>query len=189
MKELVFLLEERSIQEVLKVVVPPLLPDNIVCRFVPHEGKNDLEKSIPRKLRAWQGGNVWFVVVRDKNSSDCKAVKRKLLKLCEQGRCSETLVRIVCHHLESWFLGDLAAVEKAFNLRGIAKRHSKRKFSAPDRLANAEQELRRLAPMYQKIGGSRLIAPHMNIEKNTSHSLKVLISGIHRLAGGELMTP
>jgi hypothetical protein len=189
MKELVFLLEERSIQEVLRVVVPPLVPDDVVCRFIPHEGKKDLEKSIPRKLRAWHGAGVRFVVVRDKNSGDCKTVKRNLLKLCEQGRRPETLVRIVCHHLESWFLGDLAAVETAFGLRGIAKRQSQRKFSAPDKLVNAEQELRRLAPTYQKVGGSRLIAPHMEIPRNTSHSFQVFISGICRLAQSEFGKP
>ena len=49
MNELVFLLEERSMQEVLQVIVPPLVPSHITCRFIPHEGKKDLEKSIPRK--------------------------------------------------------------------------------------------------------------------------------------------
>jgi hypothetical protein len=166
-----------------------LVPPVVVCRFIPQEGKKDLEKSIPRKLRAWHGAAVRFVVVRDKNSGDCRVVKRNLLKLCAQGRRPETLVRIVCHHLESWFLGDLAAVETAFGLRGIAKRQSQRKFSAPDKLANAEQELRRLAPIYQKVGGSRLIAPHMNVRQNKSRSFQVFISGICRFAQSEFGKP
>ena len=61
MTELVFLLEERSIAELLKVIVPGLLPQEVQCRFIPHEGKSDLEKSIPRKLRAWNTPGVRFV--------------------------------------------------------------------------------------------------------------------------------
>jgi hypothetical protein len=181
MTELVFLLEERSMQEVLRVLIPRLVPEGVVCRYVPHEGKKDLQKSLPRKLRAWRTPGVQFVVVQDKNGGDCHAVKKGLVKLCRQGGRRDTLVRIVCHHLESWFLGDLMAVEKAYRLNGIARRQTQRKFSTPDNLANAEQELRRLVPMYQKIGGSRLIAPHLDFDVNKSHSFKVFIDGVRRL--------
>ena len=121
------------------------------------------------------------MVVRDKDAGDCKKLKAKLLRLCESGRRPDALIRIVCHHLESWFLGDLAAVEKAFSARGIAKRQEQKGFSCPDTLANAEQELHRLVPTYQKVGGSRLIAPHMDIEANRSHSFRVFVSGVRRL--------
>ena len=168
-------------REVLQVVVPKIVPNHILCRYIPHEGKKDLERSIPRKLRAWRTPGVQFVVVRDKNSSDCKTVKRSILSTCIKAGRPETLVRIVCHHLESWFLGDLAAVETAYHARGLAKRQAQRKFVHPDRLANAEQELCRLVPRYQKVGGSRLIAPHLGIEANNSHSFKVFIEGVRRL--------
>jgi len=184
MRELVFLLEERSMQEVLRMVVPTLVPKHITCRFIPHEGKKDLEKSIPRKLRGWKTPGAQFVVVRDKNAGNCKAVKRKLVKLCTHSHRPNTLVRIVCHHLESWFLGDLAAVEKAFTLSGVAKRQEQKEYCDPDKLANAEQELRRLAPRYQKVGGSRLIAPHLRIDADKSHSFNVFVSGIRRVVQG-----
>ena len=181
MSELIFLLEEPSIVEVLRVLVPGLVPDDVICRFVPHEGKSDLEKSIPRKLRAWRTPGVRFVVVRDKDRGDCHVVKDKLLELCRKGRRPDTLVRIVCHHLESWYLGDLAAVEKAFELNGIARRQRQRKFRDPDVLPNAEQELRRLVPQYQKIAGSREIARHLNVGDNRSHSFGVFLSGVRSL--------
>jgi len=181
MTELVFLLEERSISELLKVIVPGLLPTEVRCRFISHEGKSDLEKSIPRKLRAWNTPGVRFVVVRDKDQGDCHAVKDRLRTLCQQGDRPDTLIRIVCHHLESWYLGDLAAVEKAFEASGIARRQDQRKFREPDTLSNADQELRRLVPQYQKIAGSREIAAHLNIEENRSHSFGVFLSGIRGL--------
>jgi hypothetical protein len=186
MKEIVFLLEERSMLEMLQVLVPSLIPSGVQCRFIPHEGISDLEKSIPRKLRAWVDADARFVVVRDKHSADCKKVKQNLLRLCKEGHRPDTLVRIVCHELESWFLGDLAAVEKAYCLRGIAKRQEQAKYRTPDRLTNAEQELRRLTPRYQKIDGSRRIAPFMSIRDNKSHSFGVLIDGIRRLVENDL---
>jgi len=181
MNELVFLLEEASIVELLKVLVPRLVPEHVRCRYIPHEGKSDLEKSIPRKLRAWVNPEVRFVVVRDKDQGDCHAVKARLRTLCQEGRRPDTLIRIVCHHLESWYLGDLAAVEKAFALNGIARRQGQQKFRKPDVLANAEQELKRLAPQYQKIAGSREIAAHLNIDENRSHSFGVFLSGVRGL--------
>ena len=92
MNELVFLLEEASIIEVLKVLVPNIVPNHVACRFVPHDGKSDLKKSIPRKLRAWRTPGVRFVVVRDKDHGDCHAVKDKLLELCQEGRRTDTLI-------------------------------------------------------------------------------------------------
>jgi hypothetical protein len=181
MSELVFLLEERSMVEVLKIVVPSLVPSDVICRYVPHEGKQDLEKSIPRKLRAWKTPGVKFVVVRDKDAGDCKKVKNKLVELCKQGFRPDTLVRIACPHLESWFLGDLAAVEKAYRLRGIAKKQRDKTYTNPDRLSNARQELQHLIPHYQHISGSRQIASHMNIDSNKSQSFQVFISGVRHL--------
>jgi hypothetical protein len=186
MREIVFLLEERSMLEALQILTPPLMPSDVRCRFIPHDGISDLEKSIPRKLRAWLDTDARFIVVRDKHSSDCRKVKHNLLRLCKEGRQPDTLVRIVCHELESWYLGDLAAVEKAYHLKGVAKRQDKAKYRNPDRLANAEQELRRLAPQYQKIAGSRRIAPHMSLANNKSHSFRVLIDGIRRLVKDDL---
>lgn len=52
MSRLVFLLEERSMKILLETFLPRFFPDiSFLC--VAHEGKQDLEKSIPRKLRAW----------------------------------------------------------------------------------------------------------------------------------------
>jgi hypothetical protein len=51
---LVFLLEERSMQAFLAGFLPRILPDGVGFQLVPHEGKTDLERSIPRKLRGWR---------------------------------------------------------------------------------------------------------------------------------------
>jgi len=179
---LVFLLEESSMQEVLEIILPKILPAGVEFLCIPHEGKQDLARSIPRKLRAWRSPEVRFVVIHDQDSVDCVVLKQQLLKLCEEGGRPETLVRIVCHELESWFLGDLGAVETAYQLSGLAKRQQGRKFRQPDELNNAAQELKRLVRRYQKLEGARRIAPHMNLgDANRSRSFHIFLAGLRRL--------
>ena len=139
MRHLVFMLEEPSIGEVLKIILPAILDEAATYQLIPHEGKQDLEKSIPRKLRAWRTPDVRFIIVRDQDNAECRTIKQRLIELCAQAGRPDSLVRVVCPHLESWFLGDLTAVEKAFQRHGLAKRQRSRKFRNPDALANAEQ--------------------------------------------------
>ena len=80
MNRVVFMLEEYSMKVLLDGLLPRLFPRlSFLC--VPHEGKQDLEKSIPRKLRAWREPGVRFVVVRDNDGSDCRALKQSLVDL------------------------------------------------------------------------------------------------------------
>jgi len=182
MKTLVFLLEEPSMVEVLEVLLPKLLPETVFFQLVPHEGKRDLDRSIPRKLRAWRAPGVHFVVVRDRESAECHALKKRLKDLCDMGGRPDSLIRIVCPSLEAWFLGDLAAVEQAFEMGGLATKHRRKRFKEPDRFNNAPDELKRLVGHYQKRSGARAIAPHLDPACNRSRSFQVFCSGISRLA-------
>lgn len=188
MKQLVFLLEEPSMREVLRVVLPQVLPAEISFLLIAHEGKQDLERSIPRKLRAWQNPEACFVVLRDQDSADCLELKRRLCRLSEAGSAPRCLVRIVCRELESWFLGNLKAVSYAFNLPNLAKLQNKEKFRNPDRLANAAVELQRLVRGYQKLSGARAIAQHLDLESNRSRSFQIFLAGLRRMIA-ELMAP
>ncbi len=179
MKQLVFLLEEESMKALLDILLPQILPPEIEFRCIHHEGKSDLEKSIPIKLRAWQAPAL-FVIVRDKDRADCREVKKHLINLCEQAGRGDSLVRIACHELESWFLGDLAAVEKAFNIK-LAGQQKNRKYKEPDKLSNASEELEKLVKGYRKVSGAKKIAAHMDINQNYSHSFNCFISGVSSL--------
>jgi hypothetical protein len=179
-KQLVFLLEEESMQALLDVLLPQILPPEIEFLCIPHEGKQDLEKSIPRKLRAWQTPDTTFVIVRDKDAANCIEIKNRLVSLCQQAGRSDTLVRIACHELESWFLGDLAAVEQAFNIK-LAGQQKNRKYKEPDKLSNASEELEKLVKGYRKVSGAKKIAVYMNIQQNSSHSFNCFISGVNNL--------
>ena len=183
MKTLVFCLEEPSAREMLKGVLSRFLPEDIKVTYLVFEGKQDLQKQLERRLRGWQQPDSHFIVLQDKDSHDCLAVKRKLQDLCDRAGRSEALVRIACHELESFYLGDLRAVEKGLCMKGLAVQQRTRKYADPDALAYAAEELKQLTQgRYQTIQGSCLIGRHMDLEGgNSSHSFNVLIKGIRRL--------
>ncbi len=182
MKRLIFMLEEPSAEEMLKGLLPKVLPGGVHPEFKVFEGKQDLEKGLARTLKAWRTPHCAFIVIRDQDSGDCHAVKQKLIALCRQANRDDVLVRVACRELESFYLGDLTAVEKGLGVSGIASKQNKRKYRSPDRLASPSQELVRLTSgLYQKVSGSRAIAPHLQMDANTSHSFRVLLAGIRKL--------
>lgn len=181
MSELVFLLEEPSMREMLEGFLPSVVPEVLPFYLIPHEGKTDLEKSIPRKLRGWRTPGARFIVLRDKDSSDCRRVKRNLSELCATAGHPDALVRIVCHELEAWFLGDFAAVEAAFHVGDLVGKERRAIYRDPDRLANAAQEMKRLVPWYQKISGARSMGPHLDPARNRSHSFRVFVEGLKQM--------
>lgn len=183
MNELVFLLEEPSAKAMLEGVLPRLLGDNVNVVYVVFEGKQDLEKRLPRRLRAWLNPNARFVVMRDQDSGDCYEIKRKLAGICEEAGRPGALVRIACHELESFYLGDLQAVASTIGPHTLVKQQDKAKYRDPDNLNNAYQELKRIAKAYQKLAGSRAIGPALSLDDNRSRSFNQLIGGIKKLAG------
>ena len=90
-------------------------------------------------------------------------------------------MRIACHELESFYLGDLEAVKTAYGIPVPSQ--NARKFRTPDNLANAAEELKKITKMkYQKLEGSRLIARHLKLDgSSSSTSFNALLSGILRL--------
>lgn len=179
---LVCFLEEPSAKEMLQGLFPRLLPANVTPFIIPFEGKQDLEKQLVRKMRGWQTPNSVFLVMRDQDSSDCQKVKAKLTGLCAEAGKTDAMVRIACRELESFYFGDLAAVEAGLGLRGLLQNKNKAKYRDPDAIGNPSEELQKLTGnVYQKVSGSRAISPHLNLEKNTSRSFNVLVAGIRRL--------
>ena len=181
MKTLVFLLEERSAEEMLKRILPGILPEDVSPFFITFEGKSDLENNVERKIRGWRLPDSYFVVMRDQDSADCRQVNANLVRKCANTGKEHILIRIACHELESFYLGDLHAVELAYGRRMPSQ--SSRHYRKPDEIANPADELKRITHQeYQKIDGSRRIAEHMQLDgRNCSTSFKVLLSGIKTL--------
>lgn len=183
MTQLVFFLEEPSAREMLKGLVPSILPDQADIKYVVFEGKQDLEKRLPRRLKAWLRTDVKFVVMRDQDSGNCIEIKQNLLKKCFDSGKEDALVRIACRELESFYLGDLKAVSKAIGPKKLAAQQQKAKYRDPDSLGNPAEELKKLAPEYQKVSGSRSIGLLIGKNNNKSKSFNALVSGLKNLIG------
>ena len=183
---LVLLLEEESMQVLLDGLLPRLFPDlPFLC--IPHEGKTDLEGSIPRKLRAWREPGVRFAVVRDNDGGDCRARKGALRALCEAAHRPDALIRIACQELEAWYLGEPDALAAAYDREALRSLPRKAKFRDPDGVPRPHEVLERLVPDFQKVSGARRMAQHLTRERNRSTSFQVFVSGVGAVAA-ELAT-
>lgn len=189
MTTLVFFLEEPSAKEMLLGVLPKILPKHIVPRFIVFEGKQDLEKQLVRKLRLWKQPDARFIVLRDQDAGDCRQIKQNLLNKCREAGRPDAVVRIACHELESFYLGDLRSVERGLGINGLAKRQHQKKFRQPDNLPNPARELKVLTnKRYQKLLGSRAIGKHLDLNSNRSHSFNVFMHAIRETTSSSSST-
>lgn len=180
MSRVIFLLEEHSMRVLLEGIIPRYFPDlRFLC--VAHEGKQDLEKSIPRKLRAWREPGVRFVVLRDNDGADCRALKERLAALCRDAGREDSIVRIACQELEAWYLGEPGALAEAFGKPRLAAMGGQARFRDPDAVAQPSIELKKLIPEFQKVSGARRMAAHLSRKGNRSRSFQVLMEGIQRI--------
>jgi hypothetical protein len=176
-------LEEPSAEEFLKRVLPKIIPNDVHLQFFAFEGKQDLEKQLVKKVRNWQMPDSKFLVMRDKDAADCETVKAGLVaKLQQTGKANDALVRIACHELESFYLGDLAAVGEALDLPQLEQLQNKARYRKPDAIVSPKEELKKITRnAYQQVAGSRAIAETLRLDgSNRSHSFNVLVDGVKK---------
>ncbi len=181
---IIFLLEEPSMKALLETLLPRAFPgwvagQQFLC--VPHEGKSDLDRSVPRKLSAWRIPGDRFVIVRDNDNANCVDLKQRLAAMCATHGRPETLIRLVCQELEAWYLGDLKALAEAFDTPKADTPALRKRFADPDGWQKPSVEVRRLVPAFQKGSGARQMGQHLSIEGNASASFRVFMSGVQRL--------
>lgn len=181
MAKLVFLVEELSMADLLDGLLPRFFP---WLRFqcVPHNGKRDLARSIPRKLRGWREPDVRFVVMQDQDSADCRQVKDDLRQLCRKAGRSNVLVRVVCRELEAWYIGEPSAVVQAFPRaqRRVSREFRKSRYRNPDAVVEPSKVVADLIPEFQKRRGATRMAQFLS-QDSRSRSFQVFIEGIERL--------
>jgi len=178
---LVFLVEEESMADLLDGLLPRLYPGlSFLC--VPHQGKQDLERSLSRKLRAWREPGVRFVVMRDQNTANCREVKASLVQLCDAAGRTDSLVRVICRELEAWYIGAPGALEDAFpERRGqLSRALRRRRYRNPDSVVRPGDALGELIPGFRKRLGARRMAIRLDRD-NTSRSYQVFLAGVERI--------
>ena len=181
MSRIVFLLEEISMQTLLEGLLPRLFP-GLPFLCVPHDGKQDLEKSIPRKLKAWREPGVRFVIMRDQDSADCRQIKTELVRLCQNAGRSNSLVRVVCRELEAWYVGEPRALTQAFpEARSpVLRELAKSRYRNPDSVDQPSKAIAKLIPEFQKGLGARRMGLKLS-EENSSRSFQIFIEGVRQL--------
>lgn len=148
-------------------------------------GKDGLEKQAPSRMRSWHdapGIEPRFIVVRDNDGADCRAVKARIVERCRESR-HPFLVRLVMQELEAWFFGDLAAVATAYQKPKVTALSAQERYRDPDRIVKPSDELARLIGNARKVERAGDIAPHMDVERNSSTSFKAFCEGVRKLAG------
>lgn len=183
MRQLVLFLEEASAKAAFEGLLPRLLPKDVSVRYVVFEGKSDLEKQLERKLRGWIQPDTGFLVLRDQDAADCRAVKNKLVEICQKAGKPCAVVRVACRELESWYFGELSAVERALGIPNLAEHSKKARYRNPDAIHAPSHELKKITKQaYQKVAGSREIGRHLSTDpyQNKSVSFQHFIAGISK---------
>ncbi len=180
-KELVFLLEEPSAKIMLQNVRERLPHNNIQFNYIVFEGKGDLDKNFANRVKNYCNNNARFIILRDKDSADCKKLKQEMLNKIFSIKGKNIKIRIACHELESFYLGDLKAVETGMGISKLSAMQNNRKYREPDQLANAKQELQNIThKRYQSVSSSRHIAPYLSLDgTNKSDSFNILVQCIN----------
>ncbi len=181
-EHIVFFLEGPSEQDFLKVFLPAHLPLRINLHYQVFQGKRDMEKRLGLRMRGWRQANTCFVVLRDQDNGDCLSVKNGLKQICNLAGHPHAVVRIACRELETFFIGDWAAVALAFEMPALAKLGAKAIYRQPDLLGSPSRELKKHISLYQKRDGARRIAAYLDPARNKSHSFGVFMRSIQQIA-------
>lgn len=185
-----FLVEEQSMEEALKILLPRMLPPETTYRILPFQGKQNLLNQLPARLRGykWISDDYRIVVLLDEDRQSCVDLKQQLenaaqlaglsTKTSAGGSRYQVLNRIVVEELEAWFLGDIEAMRLAYpNLPETLSS----KFKNPDTVHGGTWEtLERTMKRYgyfkggfAKIEAARAISAHMDPSRNRSKSFQV----------------
>lgn len=202
MMRLEILVEEQSAEEALRHLLPKLLKERARARVINLGSKYKLLSALPARLAAYAqrmaaGEPLRVAVLVDRDDDDCARLKARLEAAAAAaglptrsapagGGRFVVLNRIVIEELESWFIGDPAALRKAFpRLPRIEA--NKGIFRNPDN-GGCWEALHRFMKKHDiyrngfpKIDAARRIAPHMDVSQNRSRSFRVFVDGMEAL--------
>ena len=177
MSQAIVLVEEDSAQVIVREISRRLdVGDRIT--IIRHEGKNDLDRSIPIKLGSWRSAEpVRFLIVRDNDSGNCRSLKDRLKLLVPPKAVANTRIRIVVQELEAWYFGDPGALAAA-GYDHAAAACVRAKFRLPDAIPSPKSEIKRLIPYEGQIALARRMAPHLDLIQSKSPSFLHFVSAL-----------
>lgn len=157
------------------------LSAGIALRVIEFEGRQDLERKLARRLRGYRNPEARFLILVDQDRDDCHALKKRLSNICHSVGRPSVVVRIACRQLENWYLGDLAAVGRAYGAPMLSASQSKQRYRTPDDIHNPIDELGRMTRRhFQKIDGARRLAGELSLDANRSVSFNHFIASLRQ---------
>ncbi|OBQ31118.1 MAG: hypothetical protein AN483_01960 [Aphanizomenon flos-aquae MDT14a] len=188
-----FLVEEPSTEIALKEIVPKIIGNVHTFKIHNFQNKDRLLKRLPERMKAYANfiHDDWRIVVLvDEDRSDCQELKKKLChasSIVTQKKGNIVLHRIVVEELESWFIGDVAAIRAEYE-KIPASLPQQAKFRDPDAIKGGTwEELDKILKKYgyetglQKMDFAQKVSPHMDVENNQSRSFQVFRDGLRRM--------
>jgi hypothetical protein len=196
-----FLVEELSAEAALLNLVPKIIREDSSYNIHVFQGKNDLLKNLPKRLRGyrpWLPDDWYIVVLIDKDNEECSELKQKLeVRAHYEGFITKSnarpnvkfhiINRIAIEELEAWFLGDVRALHVAYPKIPITL-DKRKNFRNPDAIHNTSEALERVlkrAGYYRggmpKIEVARRVSLHMEPERNISKSFQIFWGALQNL--------
>jgi hypothetical protein len=188
-----FLVEEQSAEAALLILVPKIIGSTATFATHAFQGKSDLLKKLPSRLRAyhsWLPDDWRIVVLIDEDRQDCMALKANLEQAAHDAgfvtRSNSTegsfhvINRLAIEELEAWYFGDIQALVAAYP-RVNPNLGKQAKYRNPDAIKGGTWEaLERVLQKngyyptgLPKIEAARQVAMHMIPNQNTSASFQV----------------
>ena len=186
-----FYVEEPSAEAALIELVPRILadyPDQYEYDIFPFQGKTDLLRKIPTRLKAYPYRvDSWRVfILIDQDEQDCLSLKADLERIAHEAGLNtratnpnqvQVINRIIVKELESWFFGDIPAIVAAYH-RVDPHLSEHAAYRDPDAITGgAWERLERLLAYahpggLEKIRAAAEIARHMDPPRNRSRSFQ-----------------
>lgn len=200
MAHIEFLVEEPSAENALNNLLPKILPSGVTFRIHPHNGKSDLLKKLPGRLKGykrWIRDDCKIVVLVDEDRQDCRLIKLKLEDIAQHSGFAtksaangvfQVLNRIAIEELEAWFFGDIPALVSAYPKVSAALAEIAA-YRIPDSIKGGTWE--KLEKVLQQAGYfptglpklevASAISRYMTPASNRSKSFQVFLSGLHAI--------
>lgn len=185
-EHIVVLVEEQSTEAALRSLLPRFLSD-VSFEIHPHQGKLDLLKKLPGRLRGYSKflpSTSRVVVLVDCDDDHCIRLKERMVVAAVsarllRGNSFDIVNRIAIEELEAWYFGDWEAVRHVYPKlsAGVPQKSA---YRDPDKIAGGTWEaLERLlkAAGYMKSGlrkteAAREIGKHLVPQRNSSPSFR-----------------
>lgn len=194
-----FFTEELSAKITLQSLLPKIVPEGTEYNIYSFNGKFDLLKKLPKRLRAYHHDPLSahkVVIMIDRDNKDCHELKNDLERYVERANLIskranpaqfQVVTRIVITELESWFIGDMEALLTAYPSIPTSLQ-SKSKYRNPDAIDKPSEALLKILKTHTSeytnitrlIKGdvAKRISENMNPAVNRSPSFQIFCEGV-----------